>query len=116
MKQRNKNQCCGKCCERFTLPYSLTAIKRKSRLGRNPEFAKSAKILIPLGRSKTDSNGHKQLELSNWFTCKNFDVRSRLCLDYENRPNFCKEYGENGRCNYEGCPNNEADYILRRAQ
>lgn len=39
--------------------------------------------------------------LTNIFTCKHFDTVQRICTNYENRPDICKQFGE--ECYYRGC-------------
>lgn len=35
------------------------------------------------------------------YTCKHFDTEKRICGNYEDRPNMCKNFGRG--CKYEGC-------------
>jgi len=37
------------------------------------------------------------------YTCKNFDVETRLCKIYEDRPEFCKEYPNRKKCPVNKC-------------
>lgn len=37
------------------------------------------------------------------FTCKHFDVETRRCTDYENRPRMCSNYPYGSRCTFEDC-------------
>ena len=39
--------------------------------------------------------------ISRIFTCKHFDAVNRICLNYENRPRLCQNFGD--KCRYVGC-------------
>jgi len=36
-------------------------------------------------------------------TCDNFDRKNEVCLDYENRPDFCRKAGTNGNFPNKDC-------------
>lgn len=42
------------------------------------------------------------------YTCKYFDKENKICTNYENRPNICKNFGQ--QCSYKGC--NYANNLL----
>lgn len=117
---RNKivtNGCSGGCCERFTLPYSLKELEEMWMQAIAGEVVavpldqlrKIVPMLIPLGKTDTDPATGKSFSmvmgegfLIDAFTCKHFDIENRICTDYENRPDICKQMGCSG-CNYSGC-------------
>ena len=35
--------------------------------------------------------------------CDNFDQKNKECLDYENRPDFCRTTGEKGNWPHKNC-------------
>lgn len=51
--------------------------------------------------------GHYKVSIDNLkitakiFTCKHFNTINRICGNYENRPQLCKDFGSN--CKYENC-------------
>lgn len=50
------------------------------------------------------------------FTCKHFDTVNRICSNYENRPNMCKTFPNNGEpCRYQGCKYGAND-IFKQAE
>lgn len=99
--------CNGACCEKFTLPLSLKEIEKDAKSGRvwngDPsEILKIQAMVIPL---KSDSSFH-------YYTCKYFDVKTRKCLNYENRPVVCRQHPLNKPCPYPGCtePINQGEH------
>lgn len=38
---------------------------------------------------------------ANTYTCRHFDKDKRICSNYENRPQLCRNYGRG--CQYQGC-------------
>ncbi len=88
------------------------------------EVLKIADMLIPLGRSYMDHNNEPMIENgsekrdngfepvqigtviakeANWFTCKNYNLETRSCNDYENRPDMCRTHPGCLGCNYKAC-------------
>ena len=59
----------GLCCDKFTLG--------------EPEKTEHADMLNDLGQ--------------DWFTCKNWNKETRLCMIYETRPQMCRDYPEPGK-------------------
>ena len=39
---------------------------------------------------------------STYFTCRHFDLESRRCMDYDNRPAMCRNYPYGDPCEH-GC-------------
>lgn len=52
-------------------------------------------------------SGHYNITFDNFkitakiFTCKHFDTVNKICGNYENRPQLCKDFGKH--CKYENC-------------
>lgn len=91
---------CGKCCEGIYLPFSMKEIKERlldQRDGRfvaenfeQISFEEMSKI-NPYFASKAKTQYRSSSEL-NYFKCNVFDHKTRRCGDYENRPDFCRNY------------------------
>lgn len=37
------------------------------------------------------------------YTCKHFDMTTRNCTNYENRPTMCRDYPYDRKCDHKGC-------------
>jgi len=55
---------------------------------------------------------------SRYFTCKQYNVDTHHCNDYENRPDFCRSYPESyglhTKCPFEGCTHKHNDEVDKR--
>lgn len=49
----------------------------------------------------------KDGDTSRYYTCKQYNKDTHLCMDYDNRPQFCRvypsNYGSHLKCPFEGC-------------
>lgn len=108
--------CCGRCCERFTLPLSpleLNSEYRKAAAFSRGERVKGKVIkdiefwtphLIYLGIHPFDpADGKRVYPPKHHYTCALFDRDHRLCRAYEHRPQACRDYPYGLSCRYDGC-------------
>ena len=89
---------CGKCCEGIYLPFSMKEIKERlldQKDGRfvaenfeQISFEEMSKI-NPYFVGRCINSQAKDL---NYFKCNVFNYETRRCGDYENRPDFCRNY------------------------
>lgn len=47
-----------------------------------------------------------------FFSCKHFNKQNGNCMNYENRPDFCRTYPTRGDCLYKGCTMKCKDQII----
>lgn len=103
--------CGGYCCERFRIRNYLTSADQSFSLeqiqelaeGGSPDIKKVAAMLVYLGKSKVNGNGLEDEVESHWYTCKHFDTETRLCKDYEERPDMCRNHGDIQGCIFDKC-------------
>ncbi len=127
----NLPRCSGHCCKTFSLPISPDQIKTYKRFvaagkkrflfddGRRAkhytpvdEIAKIIDMVIFKRVSQYDSATKKSVNKHNnvgrkhpriyEYTCKNWDQATGNCMDYENRPEMCRNHGVNS-CGYTLC-------------
>ncbi len=113
-------KCGGHCCERFCTTKSPREWKRAAKLIRDgdastldvnylSDFLTIADMLILVQTNKRELNKVNEETGLNYkyvYTCKHFDTVTRLCTDYDNRPEMCRSYPENtpgGKCKIENC-------------
>ena len=106
--------CGGFCCERFRLrifassdesmsPEDLHRRAEEASVDDPNKFRQVDEMLIYLGQSDLNGNGQKDEKQSHWFTCRNFDITTRLCKIYESRPPICRRHGDDQKCDYDKC-------------
>lgn len=103
---------CGQCCEVVALSYRQTQADILKLRGEIPEDeAKWAKeCLVPMSRRVVKELQPDLLHLMVppphmvnarlragtvipfYYSCKNWDSETKMCTDYENRPNLCKGF------------------------
>jgi Fe-S-cluster containining protein len=105
------DNCLGRCCDPVVLgtsPQSIVEAYINSKVGtkkvNNPkEVEKMYKNLTFKGVS-TFSPMEKGVYADGthlfMYECNNFDYENRKCKDYENRMDFCREYGDDNECGY----------------
>ena len=71
---------CGACCDPVWLPDTLAGLLRRPVSASNRRWLRNK--LRRIGR---DGAGFT-------YRCLNFDSATRLCADYENRPDVCRGY------------------------
>lgn len=107
-----ENGCNGNCCQDFILSYSPAYMETLKENG-NDDERHTAGMVIYLGYYDTDPDlfpeDHKRYEGNDahHYTCKHFDTKTRLCTDYENRPNMCRSYPNGIACTFKGCGYNQ---------
>lgn len=89
--------CTGACCEKFWLPYTKEGFQQladggKTLNGSRQEAQKIADMIIPLGFELNDKG-----RLA--YTCKWWDKGTRLCTNYQDRPNVCRDHPVLEPCN-----------------
>jgi len=89
---------CGKCCEGIYLPFSMKEIKERLLGQKDGRFVaenfeqisfEEMKEINPYFVSRCVNPQAKDL---NYFKCNVFNHETRRCGDYENRPDFCRNY------------------------
>jgi Fe-S-cluster containining protein len=86
-----KNGCRGLCCQRFPIgisPHS-EVLKFLEKGKQFEEYRKISEMLILISD-----------EEQAIYTCKHFNMETRLCTNYPNRPDMCKDYPYNKVCYY----------------
>lgn len=78
------NGCNGSCCERFPIGGYESDSSLQKKLNSTNEHEEYIKIRTMLVLLQDGSPPH--------YTCKHFDTETRLCNDYENRPDMCRLY------------------------
>lgn len=83
---------CGDCCEFIATGFMLDEVIN------NPDFSERDFILehwTPVEPPKENRNplmSNKCFDGFMWYGCDLFDSETRLCKDYENRPQICRGY------------------------
>lgn len=97
------NRCIGHCCRRFTLKskdgYILNSwidAWLKNYYLENDQ-KKVYEMLIQL------EDVYENDEWRGYFTCKNLDILSGDCKIYSTRPNMCRNFPNDGICQYTEC-------------
>ncbi len=106
------DRCTGHCCEGFVIKGKIEGydsdywehdyVKAWQDYGTGyldcSEQALIFDMLIPVKRASDDA--------ADSFTCKYFNVESRVCTIYAQRPTMCRKYpdsADNSECQYEEC-------------
>ena len=112
------SKCAGSCCAVFYI--SKTAEEMKADADTIMDGAYIADMLIPLSGEETrdrvrrfgvggsESNLAEDEYEGHRFTCRHWDEDTRLCTDYENRPEMCRDYPYHHECRH-GCDYTSAD-------
>lgn len=110
MSCAHESRCTGHCCRRFSLPLTIEEIQienekaliwvQAGRTGARPRFdpeeiQKVASMVIP-----TDD--------PYLFNCKHHNAETGDCMNYENRPELCRDYPYGRACNFAACTWEEA--------
>jgi Fe-S-cluster containining protein len=106
--------CTGRCCEKFTIPYSREHI-RKNFQHQDGEFI--ADMLIPLGVLKEGTVVTDELKAQHGqgvfdgvealhndvhiYTCRHYDTENRACTVYDERPSLCSTFPNHGDCPFD---------------
>lgn len=101
------DRCSGHCCRQFFLPFTprelvKLQLTRVVRLRFKPEeIRKVAAMAVYLGNNERGSH---------MYTCRHLNVISGDCMNYEDRPDVCREYPYGERCMHAdaGCTWNDA--------
>ena len=109
--------CDGSCCALFTIPMHHEEVeefrvgKRDASEWKDPdEVTNIMDMVIPLGREEIIERNEKygkdmREDATNVYTCRHWNTETRLCGNYENRPQMCRDFpydSECGSCDY--CP------------
>lgn len=128
------SRCIGHCCRKFCFPFSpyeLNALKESIDNGTrlftkdngeqlynkfaDEEVMKLHSMLIYIDKSNINPETELQVEKeSHHYTCKHFNTETNNCMNYENRPNMCRdypEYGKDYKCKYKGCTYHPSEQI-----
>lgn len=113
MSCAHESRCTGHCCRNFYLPDTLEGFKaeRDRALcwlfgapgGNLPHFPPMEVIRVAEMILSTDD--------PHLFNCRHHDATTGDCLNYENRPELCRDYpyfDRGGRCRKDGCTWEEA--------
>jgi Putative zinc- or iron-chelating domain len=80
--------CSGECCRRFSVA-GMTLAQLQEATGFQ-DVAKIASMVIPLKNIEG--------ETSPMFTCRHWNVETKRCMDYENRPRMCRTFPNGKAC------------------
>lgn len=94
------DSCLGRCCEQFHLSGYNEEIRQSDLLSEawGGEKHTVAVMLRPLFEVHYYNKGRASSE--QFYTCRHFDKVSRLCTNYENRPDMCRRYPDYGKCHH----------------
>jgi len=102
--------CKGYCCRRFYLPFSPRELSEMANGLRRHSFNQAEidkinSMVVYLGIDRLDANRepNQSGKEGHWYTCKNLDTKTGLCMDYENRPRMCYEFPYDKPCEYHKC-------------
>lgn len=107
------SKCQGDCCVAFKVPFTLQELAEGNVEDNDVEEAMvMAEMLEPLTVDEANQR-QKSLVVGNptnftdadedrLFMCKKWDEETRLCTDYENRPDMCRDFPYGKSCRY-GC-------------
>lgn len=123
VQQSDSHQCGGHCCQKFFLPFSPTELHEAYKVWHDnherPTMSMEAAprpklysdiwliypMVIPLGHFEeppirqivpVHGSGY-------WYSCKNWDPKTKLCTIYDDRPAMCRDYPYQQGCNYQAC-------------
>lgn len=113
------NRCTGHCCKDFTLPVSPLELKHLSqdakifKKGKYLDIEQIAEMVIFKGQyesaagrrgiKKIPGDKSRQGRYVYHYTCKNFDAKNKICMNYEKRPMMCRDFPGGRTCPYKGC-------------
>lgn len=107
------SRCTGHCCKRFYLPVTPTQLQGEAeliRLGGRSRFGPTKDVLMIADMViHLETREHKGETLGvyrdsdNWYTCKHFNEESGNCMNYENRPDMCRNYPYGRACTFKEC-------------
>ena len=100
--------CLARCCECFHLPLDILQV-----LSKHPECIQDGQYIRDMLVWVSPDYAqimHRSWGFRNWtpeegefyLTCKHWDPKTRLCTDYENRPQMCRDTGVIKPCPF-GC-------------
>ena len=111
------SKCPGKCCAVFYFPYEEEDFKTRALHVKDGAYI--VDMLIPLSAKESAERLERFGITGNFdpvkneghhFTCRHWDEDTRLCTDYENRPEMCRDYPYNHECSH-GCDFTAADNV-----
>jgi len=102
------SRCTGHCCEKFTLPYTPSELRKiyegrgKGEIGGATVDIdwKEAQQIILMVKSIMNDYTPKNPRL---YTCRNFDVTTRNCKIYDHRPRMCRNFPYGKKCPNKEC-------------
>lgn len=120
-----ESRCTGHCCKDFDFkvpPEQFARWVKMRKIGKKPtkdtgryltimdseEIPQIAEMLIFKRVDQQSAQTRKSVKKSAWsrsyhYTCKHYDKKNGVCLNYANRPNMCRNYPDSGTCEYKGC-------------
>jgi Fe-S-cluster containining protein len=98
--------CPGYCCEAFYLPFTPDEMT-PPRMSHIIEGQYIRQMVLPLtADAAAMRRGYDCLEppeeVGHTYSCRYFDERTRLCVQYESRPAMCRDYPYGKPCDH-GC-------------
>lgn len=99
-------RCTGHCCRRFSLHFSpeiLQSMAANEESSFQPEIKVIAEMVEYLGKSDIGSDGRRMSAAVHWYSCKNLDDKSGDCSIYETRPEMCRQFPYEQKCQFSGC-------------
>jgi len=109
-------RCTGHCCKQFSLPHSPDLLEKdyqvylkwaKDQSNPHPRFKEThivSQMVIHIGEGKIVSGKFIEGKTgSHIYTCKHYNTETGNCMNYEGRPEMCKDYPYGDVCSYAGC-------------
>ena len=99
--------CKARCCEAFHINlHTLQVLAKEPEKVKDGPYIKD--MLIWLSYDEATKRHRTWKGFEHWvpeegefyFTCKHWDPETRLCMDYENRPEMCKNTGVIKPCSF----------------
>ncbi len=101
-------RCTGHCCESFSIP--LDVLTDPETCYDDDEGNTIRDMLILLDPIEDPMPG-----CNDWnATCRNFDLVTRSCRIYEDRPDMCSAYPYGRACSYAGCTMTDGTGVVSR--
>jgi Fe-S-cluster containining protein len=120
--------CDGRCCAVFPISWDVTGASWYDPEG-DPlaERLFIADMLVPLNNHEAKERWIKLGlgDLPRWmeyspqplYTCRHWDIETRLCQAYEQRPALCRDYPYGGTCHHDSCNyRKDIAYLVAKAR
>lgn len=126
------NRCTGQCCKAFTLSPGSPEEVHKVLMGNinidsNSILGKDSKMTLEMVRyigfySNVELRSIAGIDLKDrdnekkwhFYTCIHHNKETGDCMNYENRPGFCRSFPNERECYYSGCSLNKEEQLNQK--